>query len=228
MTPEHRPPTADMLARHWDEVYRQHGSPEAGATGVSWHRPHLERSLHWIGHFTGTQPGARILDVGTGESFLADDLLARGQTALTLLDLSATALSHLRDRLEARFPSACDHVQWLCGDVTSDLLDGWLPQPAFDVWHDRAVLHFLTAPPQRAAYVEQAARCVKPGGGLVVATFAEDGPATCSQMTVMRYSSRALAALFGDHFETVAEEHEVHVTPSGATQAFHYYVGRRK
>jgi SAM-dependent methyltransferase len=210
---------------HWDTVYQQHGNAAGKPAGVSWYRPHLERSLRWIEQLTAGDTAARIVDVGTGESTLADDLLARGYHALTLLDLSATALAHLRTRLQARFgEAACAGVQWRAGDVTQLAL----PESGFDVWHDRAVLHFLTDPAQRAAYVAQATRCVRPGGHLIVATFAPDGPQQCSQLDVMRYSEADLAALFNAGFEAVANEREVHTTPSGAQQAFQYLIARRR
>jgi SAM-dependent methyltransferase len=210
---------------HWDAVYQQHGNASGQPAGVSWYRPHLERSLHWIEQLTAGDTAARIVDVGTGESTLADDLLARGYRALTLLDLSATALAHLRARLQARFgDEACADVHWLAGDVTQQAL----PESGFDVWHDRAVLHFLTAPAQRAAYVAQANRCVRPGGHLIVATFAPDGPQQCSQLDVMRYSEAELAALFAPGFEAVASEREIHTTPSGAQQAFQFLIARRR
>jgi SAM-dependent methyltransferase len=217
------PPKSDSA--HWDAVYQQHGNASGQPAGVSWYRPHLERSLRWIGQLTAGDTAARIIDVGTGESTLADDLLARGYRALTLLDLSATALAHLRTRLQARFgDEACAGVQWLAGDVTQQAL----PESGFDVWHDRAVLHFLTDPAQRAAYVAQATRCVRPGGALVVATFAADGPQQCSQLDVTRYSAADLAALFDAGFEAVASEREIHSTPSGAQQAFQYLIARRR
>lgn len=210
---------------HWDTVYQQHGHPDGRPAGVSWTAPHLEKSLHWITQSTAGDTGAPVIDVGTGESTLADDLLALGYRALTLLDLSATALGHLRTRLQARFGEAvCDALQWQVGDVTQVAL----PQAGFAVWHDRAVLHFLTAPAQRAAYVAQALRCVRPGGGLVVAVFAPDGPQQCSQLDVQRYSAEDLAALFAPGFEPVAASREIHTTPSGARQAFQYWVGRRR
>ena len=210
---------------HWDAVYQQHGNASGQPAGVSWYRPHLERSLRWIEQLTAGDTAARIVDVGTGESTLADDLLARGYGALTLLDLSATALAHLRTRLEGRLGErACTGVQWLAGDVTQLAL----PESGFDVWHDRAVLHFLTDPAQRAAYVAQATRCVRPGGALVVATFAADGPQQCSQLDVTRYSAADLAALFDAGFEAVASEREIHSTPSGAQQAFQYLIASRR
>ena len=142
---------------HWDAVYQKHGNAAGLPAGVSWYRPHLERSLHWIEQLTAGDTAARIIDVGTGESTLADDLLARGYRALTLLDLAATALAHLRSRLAARFgDAACAGLSWWAGDVTQLAL----PESGFDVWHDRAVLHFLTDTTQRNAYVAQAMRCV--------------------------------------------------------------------
>jgi len=210
---------------HWDAVYQQHGNASGKPAGVSWYRPHLERSLNGITRMTSGDTTARIIDVGTGESTLADDLLARGYRALTLLDLSATALAHLRSRLQARFgDQACAGVSWLAGDVTQLVL----PEAGFDVWHDRAVLHFLTDPAQRAAYVAQANRCVRPGGHLIVATFAPDGPQQCSQLDVKRYGEAELAALFAPGFEAVASEREIHTTPSGAQQAFQILVARRR
>jgi SAM-dependent methyltransferase len=209
---------------HWDAVYQQHGNAAGKPAGVSWYRPHLERSLHWIAQMTAGDTSARIIDVGTGESSLADDLLARGYHALTLLDLSATALAHVRTRLEARFgAAACAGVLCRAGDVTQLAL----PESGFDLWHDRAVLHFLTDPAQRAAYVAQANRCVRPGGHLIVATFAPDGPQQCSQLDVKRYSAAELAALLAPGFETVASEREIHTTPSGAQQAFQWLIARR-
>jgi len=210
---------------HWDAVYQRLGNAEGQPAGMSWYRPHLERSLHWIGQVTAGDAATRLIDVGTGESTLADDLLARGWRRLTLLDLSATALAHLRTRLLARFgDAACAGLHWLAGDVTRLAL----PESGFDLWHDRAVLHFLTDPAQRDAYVAQATRCVRPGGHLVIATFAADGPTRCSALDVMRYDAAGLAALFEPAFEEVASEREIHTTPGGSTQAFQYLIARRR
>jgi SAM-dependent methyltransferase len=210
-------------AEHWEAVYATRA-----ANTVSWYRPHLERSLHWIGRLLGASPGApwqgRVIDVGTGESTLADDLLSRGLRDITLLDLSATALDHLRARLEARHSAAAANIRWVAGDATSVAL----PAAAYDVWHDRAVLHFLTDPAQRAAYVAQAARSVRRGGGLVVAAFAENGPTQCSALNVTRYSGEALTQLFAADFEPVATEREVHTAPNGAQQHFQYFIGHRR
>lgn len=209
---------------HWDAVYQRLGNAEGRPAGMSWYRPHLERSLHWIGELTAGDTAARVIDVGTGESTLADDLLARGYRSLTLLDLSATALDHQRQRLLARFGAeACAGLSWLAGDATHLAL----PEAGFDLWHDRAVLHFLTDPAQRDAYVTQATRSVRHGGHLVIATFAPDGPARCSALDVMRYDAAGLTALFERGFEALASERDLHTTPGGAPQAFQYLIARR-
>lgn len=218
-TPLQYPP-----AKHWESIYS--AQP---VTGVSWYRPHLERSLYWIDRMlleAGISvAAAQLIDVGTGESTLADDLLALGLAQLTLLDLSPSALAHLRTRIETQFgETACACVKWLTGDVTQ------MPLPAatFDVWHDRAVLHFLTGPADRAAYARQAAHSVRPGGALVVATFAADGPTQSSQLDVKRSNAEDLAQLFAGSFDNVASEQETHTTPSGVQQRFQYWVGRQR
>lgn len=216
---------APDISAHWDAVYQRLGNAEGRPAGMSWYRPHLERSLHWIGELTAGDTAARVIDVGTGESTLADDLLARGYRSLTLVDLSVTALEHLCQRLLARFGAeACADLRWLAGDATRLAL----PDAGFDLWHDRAVLHFLTDPAQRDAYVAQATRSVRHGGHLVIATFASDGPTRCSALDVMRYDADALAALFEPGFEALASERDLHTTPGGAPQVFQYLIARRR
>ena len=142
---------------HWERVYE-----EKAATAVSWYRPHLERSLELIER-AAPDRGASILDVGAGESTLVDDLLRLGYANITMLEISQTAL----DALKERVGQAGAAVQWICGDVT----EAALPEAGFDVWHDRAVFHFLTEVGRRGAYVEQVSRALKPGGSLIVSTF---------------------------------------------------------
>ncbi len=139
---------------HWEKVYKTK-APDA----VSWYRPHLDRSLELI-EFASPDRKASIIDVGGGESTLVDDLLARGYRNLTILDVSQTAL----DVTRARTGEAGDKIEWICADVTQ----ADLPNHSFDVWHDRAVFHFLIAPEQRIAYVQLAARAVRPGGHVIV------------------------------------------------------------
>jgi len=196
------------LTSHWERVYQTKRHDE-----VSWYRPHLEISLQLIEEATPDQT-ARIVDVGGGESTLVDDLLARGYRNVEVLDLSATALEVARQRLGTR----ADSVQWHCGDVcTFDFAPSH-----YDIWHDRAVFHFLTTPQQRAAYVRQVARAVRPGGHVIVAAFGPEGPIRCSGLDVVRYDASALHSEFGIGFELVKHLAESHRTPGGTVQQFVY------
>ena len=194
--------------QHWDQVYSTRS-----AEAVSWFQPHAEYSLRLI-RAGGMGPQARVIDVGGGASTLVDDLLANGFAAPTVLDLSATALAAARLRLGA----AAAGVTWIEADVTTAL--GTLPHHGFDVWHDRAVFHFLTGAAERAAYVRTVLHAVKPGGLVIVATFAEDGPQQCSGLPVMRYRPNDLHAEFGTPFELIGHEPETHHTPGGTAQQF--------
>jgi SAM-dependent methyltransferase len=193
---------------HWEHVYSTRPVDR-----VSWFQPHAGESLRLI-RATGVRADAAIIDVGGGASTLVDDLLDNGYSNLTVLDLSASALAAAKTRLGAR----ASGVQWM----EANILTAGLPVHAYDVWHDRAVFHFLTAPDERQAYVEAVLRCVRPGGHVIVATFAEDGPTQCSGLPVMRYSADQLHAQFGAAFTLVAHNREEHHTPSGAVQKFVY------
>lgn len=199
---------ASNTPEHWDRAYRARPS-----TQVSWYRLHLERSLAFIGD-AAPDRGARILDVGGGASTLVDDLLVQGYRHLSVLDLSEEALRTARGRLGA----AAHGVAWLHGDVRTVALE---PQ-GIDLWHDRAVFHFLAGAADRAAYVRQAVQALKPGGGLVIATFAPDGPARCSGLPVVRYGAAGLAQVFGSAFRLEAQAADAHVTPGGSVQSFLY------
>lgn len=193
---------------HWEAVYRQ-----KDAERVSWFRPHLERSLEFI-EGARLPKGAGIIDVGGGASTLPDDLLARGYTNITVLDLSAGAIEVAKARLGA----AGSRANWIVGDVCSVEL----PQQSFDFWHDRAVFHFLREPGARERYVEAVSRALKPGGHLVVATFGPEGPERCSGLDVRRYDADGLHAEFGPGFVKVDSATEVHETPWGSKQQFVY------
>jgi len=199
---------------HWEQIYAT-----KPATGVSWFQEHAVRSLGLI-ESTDEPTSAAIIDVGGGASTLVDDLLAAGYSKLTVLDLSLAALQATQSRLG---PAAA-RVEWLEGDITSIQL----PAHAFDIWHDRAVFHFLTTAEQRQAYVRKVLTAVKPGGHIIVSTFAEDGPLQCSGLPVTRYSAAGLHAEFGPPFELLRHETEVHLTPSGNTQQFVYCYCRTK
>ena len=198
---------------HWEKVYTTKASD-----AVSWFQPHADFSVGLI-KATGAGLDASIIDVGGGASTLVDDLLANGYTDLTVLDLSASALAAARNRLGAKASA----VRWIEADITK----ADLPGHQFDIWHDRAVFHFLTSPEDRAAYVRTVFHSVKPGGHVIVATFAEDGPNQCSGLPVMRYRPDELHAEFGEAFSLLHHEKEAHHTPSGTVQQFVYCYCRR-
>lgn len=193
---------------HWERVYAN-CAPDA----VSWYQPHAQLSLDLIRRI-GAGPGTRVIDVGGGASTLVDDLLAADVGDVTVLDISAAALRLAQQRLGDRAAK----VHWINGDITRVQL----PKSSYDVWHDRAVFHFLTDPADRAAYVEQVRRAVRPGGHVIVAAFGPEGPAQCSGLPVMRYEPGALHGQFGGHFELVDHVSEAHHTPAGAVQQFVY------
>jgi ubiquinone/menaquinone biosynthesis C-methylase UbiE len=202
-----------QLKSHWEHVYETRP-----VDAVSWFQPHAQQSLRLI-HEIGLPRTASIIDVGGGASTLVDDLLDEGFRSLTVLDLSGAALAAARARLGDQAAS----VTWLEADITQVEL----PRHAYDLWHDRAVFHFLTGERDRQAYVEAVLRAVRPGGTVIVATFAEDGPLQCSGLPVVRYSPDALHAEFGAPFELVRHEREEHHTPSGKVQKFIYCYCRK-
>jgi len=208
VTPGPDPHAAPDPASHWDNVYRTKRSDE-----VSWYRAHLELSLRLIEE-AAPDRSAHIIDVGGGESTLVDDLLAHGYRNVDVLDISPTAIAVARARLG---PDA-DRVRWLCGDVTTLPL----PRAAFDVWHDRAVFHFLTSAEARAAYVRRVVDAVRPAGHVIVATFGPEGPTQCSGLDVVRYGPEQLHAEFGQRFRLVRHLTELHHTPAGRVQQFVY------
>ncbi len=193
---------------HWEQVYQTKAADQ-----VSWFSPHLQRSMSLI-RDAATQPSMSIIDVGGGESTLVDDLLQAGYQDVSVLDISQAAIDVTRARLGA----AGQRVTWLAADITQ----ATLPAARYDVWHDRAVFHFLTETAQREAYVRQVLRSVKPGGHVIVATFGPEGPLQCSGLNVVRYNADGLHSTFGDAFALVLSNTELHRTPFGNTQQFVY------
>jgi SAM-dependent methyltransferase len=191
---------------HWEQVYATKDREQ-----VSWFRPHLERSLELIER-AAPDRAASILDVGAGESTLLDDLLALGYRKVTVLEISPTAMEALKERVG----QAGRAIQWICGDVTEAVL----PETSFDLWHDRALFHFLTEAEQRRAYVKRVKRALKPGGSLIVSTFGPSGPERCSGLAAMRYDASSMGSEFGDRFRLVESSLDLHETPSGAVQQF--------
>lgn len=193
---------------HWEKIYKEK-KPDA----VSWYRPHLERSLELIEQGAG-KTSASLIDVGGGASTLVDDLLGRGYQSITVFDISQTAI----EASKARLGMAAERVHWLAGDI----LKAELPSAGFDVWHDRAVFHFLTAAHDRQAYVRQMEEAIRPGGCVIVSTFGVDGPLKCSGLDVVRYDAASLQREFGACFHLQRSFLELHQTPFGTGQQFLY------
>ena len=203
----------DERQRHWQNVYRT-----KKADSVSWYRPHLAVSLELL-TWAGLCVGSRLIDVGGGASTLVDDLLDRGLSHVSVLDISEEALAVAQGRLGERAKA----VEWYAGDV----LEFALPPGAFDFWHDRAALHFLTRPAEANRYAQTAARAVAPGGYAVIGGFAPDGPERCSGLPVARRSPQDIAALLAPAFALVQTRSERHRTPAGLDQSFAYALLRR-
>ena len=193
---------------HWETIY-QTKLPES----FSWYSPHLKMSLALIER-AASGKASSIIDVGGGESTLVDDLLARGYCNLTVLDISQTALDVTKKRLD----STTSGVHFLVADITRVELE----RGAYDVWHDRAVFHFLTEMEQRAAYVRNVAHAVRRGGHVIVSAFGPEGPKKCSGLDVMRYDAESLHEQFGVGFRLLDSQTELHHTPFGTTQQFLY------
>lgn len=192
---------------HWDNVYATKGETE-----VSWFQGSPETSLAMI-RAASPDHRAAIIDIGGGASRLVDALLRDGYCDVAVLDLSANAL----DATKKRIGAAAWTVDWIVADATT-----WRPAKTYDVWHDRAAFHFLTDSSDRAAYVERLRSAVAPGGHVIIATFAPDGPEKCSGLPVQRHDSASLAAEFGPEFELVETRSETHHTPWNSTQAFQF------
>lgn len=203
---------SERRARHWGTIY------ERDPLTVSWYQREPSRSLELIDTLH-LPTGTSMVDVGGGASSLVDHLLARGYGDVTVLDVADAALRHSADRLGV----AASRVAWVCHDVLT-----WDPDRTYDLWHDRAVFHFLTDPEDRATYRRVLSRAVAPGGHLVIATFATDGPEQCSGLPVARYDAGALADEFGPDFVRVNAGREEHTTPAGVVQPFTWMVAAKR
>ena len=193
---------------HWENVYRS-----KNFDAVSWYAPHLGESLRLIEQLCPDKTAA-IVDIGGGESSLVDDLLQRHYLDVSVLDISGTAIEFTKRRLGAK----STQVSWHVGDITQYDFGA----KKFDLWHDRAVFHFLIDPAARQSYVELVRRSVKPGGYVLIATFGPSGPLQCSGLNVVRYDEQGLHHEFGDGFKLLGSELEQHHTPMGTDQQFLY------
>jgi 2-polyprenyl-3-methyl-5-hydroxy-6-metoxy-1,4-benzoquinol methylase len=193
---------------HWENVYSSKQTTE-----VSWFEAEPTTSLNLLDRFL--PQGGRIIDVGGGASFLVDRLIEKGNWEVTVLDIASTAIEHTRKRLG----ESASKVHWICDDITKTT-----QLSTYDVWHDRAVFHFLTNPIDRQAYLERLSESIVSGGYFVVATFALDGPEKCSGLPVCRYSLEGLETALGSGFKIVTGNQHVHITPTGKTQRFNLAV----
>jgi len=196
---------------HWEHVYSEKTSTE-----VSWYQQNPECSLYLI-KATGVDKSARIIDIGGGASTLVDFLLDSGYQNLAVLDIAHSAIEQAKARLARSAARWADRVEWIEQDITT-----FIVKESFDVWHDRAVFHFLTDADDRLSYVEVISSALKPGAHAIVATFSLDGPEKCSGLDIVRYSPETLSAIFGDGFQLVETKTEKHKTPGGASQSFVY------
>lgn len=192
---------------HWDAIYSARAPNELG-----WYQAHPEVSL-WLIETSGIGKDEPLIDVGGGASLLVDNLAASGFQGVTVLDVSPAAIAAAQARLGAQ----AGEVRWLAEDITC-----YTPSETYRLWHDRAVFHFLTAAADRQAYLSTAERALSPGGQMIIATFAPDGPDTCSGLPVVRYDAQSLAQEVGEHFELLETCGETHVTPGGGKQSFSY------
>lgn len=192
---------------HWDNVYRTKREDE-----VSWFQASPTLSLDLI-HAAGVEHNSSIIDIGGGASRLVDALLDEGFTGLSVLDLSEESLAKAKARLGAR----ATRVTWIVADVTT-----WEPAYTYDLWHDRAAFHFLTAPEDRAAYAQRVLRAVRPGGHVIIGTFALDRPERCSGLPVVRHDGESIGTMLGPSFELIETRRHDHQTPMGGNQKFQF------
>lgn len=197
---------------HWEQVYSNN------PTKMGWYEPHLETSLSWIKGLN-LAADAPIIDVGGGASTLVDDLLDAGYGSITVLDIAINALDTARKRLGRK----AQQVIWLKGDITS--VD--LKPNSFELWHDRAVLHFLREPEQQKKYRDNLLQALKPGGHLIIGIFAPEAPPSCSGLLVQRYSPGELGQMLGRGLELERHQKELHITPDGTEQMYLYCHFRR-
>ncbi len=193
---------------HWKSIYTSKDSNK-----VSWFQEHADTSLRLIQQ-NESDKNAHIIDIGAGASPLVDDLLIANYTNIEVLDISSEALAIAQKRLGDEQQKVTWH--------SADILQADLPEKHYDVWHDRAVFHFLTNKDDRARYVEQVCYALKPGGKVIISTFGPDGPLKCSGLPIVRYNHDSLHGEFGAMFKLIEHGQEDHLTPDGSVQKFVY------
>jgi SAM-dependent methyltransferase len=202
---------SEPAGEHWDRVFREKADDE-----TSWYEPTPDQSLSMLDRLA-VGPDASVVDVGAGRSRIVDALVSRGHDDVSVLDVSAESLARSQRRLGER----AEQVEWIVADVRT-----WQPHRRYDVWHDRAVFHFLTEPDDRAAYRDVLRSALTPGGVLIVATFAPSGPTHCSGLPVTRYGPDDLAEVLGPDLLVLDEREVSHTTPWGKPQPFTWFAAR--
>lgn len=198
---------------HWEQVYASKPRERLG-----WYQPHLQTSLEWIEELKLARD-APIIDVGGGASTLVDDLLDLGYQTVSVLDISENALAAVKSRLGKN----AQLVNWINGDLTTVEL----PDHQFELWHDRAVFHFLTDADEKRKYRDQLLKALRPGGHVLIGTFAPEAPPKCSGLPVQRYDRERLQETLGEEFKLIKHHKELHVTPGGVEQMYLYCHFRR-
>jgi len=202
------------MKTHWENIYDTKKLEEA-----SWFQPKPTTSLALI-EMLNLGEAAKIIDIGAGDSLLVDNLLAHGFKEISVLDISKKALQRAQHRLGDENSTK---VTWIEADISS-----YHPNEIYDLWHDRAVFHFLTDREAIVHYVKISSENIRQGGYLIMATFAEDGPIKCSGLPIQQYSEQSLPAVFAENFELARVFKEIHLTPSGKEQSFVFAVMKRK
>lgn len=202
----------DKTKLHWENIYTEKLAEE-----VSWYQQEPTVSLEFIEHLS--DKNAQIIDIGGGVSLLIDHLLQAGYANLALLDISGKAIADVKKRLSTQ----ASKVEWFEQDITE-----FSPPHSYDIWHDRAVFHFLTDKQARQLYVKALKNAVKPGAHIIIAAFAKDGPKQCSDLDIVQYDRFAIQHELGDEFILLNSQEETHITPAGKEQRFIYFVFQRQ
>lgn len=197
---------------HWDDIYNRKKFSE-----VTWFQPEPKVSMQLISNLN-LSLNANILDAGGGASTLVDKLLDQGFQDISVIDLSENALNQSKNRLGA----TASNISWIVGDITN-----YDFQVKFDLWHDRAVFHFLISKDDQENYIVNLNKCLDVGSFFIISTFAEDGPLKCSGLEIVRYSKEELVNKFAGNFELIDFQKETHVSPGGMEQKFNYWVFRK-
>ena len=196
--------------KHWENIYQT-----KNIDGVSWYQETPYESIELIKKFSTTDSDM-IIDIGCGKSFLADNLLKLNYKNITLVDISLNALKEVKDRLNNKSLNF----------IETDVLNLKLER-TFDIWHDRAVFHFITNKKSIEKYISLCNEYIGEGGKLIIGTFAEDGPLKCSGLEIKRYSVENLKELFKENFEFIEGFKKLHSTPFGTQQSFTFCVFRK-